>query len=1132
MLSIMSQKPTTSQKQLEENGRNLIIKDILSGLGVDLNYRDSHGKAPLHQYGETNNLIMGALLLKGGADVNIKTKGYDRGKTPLHISVESNHVEFVKLLVGCKANVNAQDAKDQKTPLHSSAEKGNKDIFDILLAAGADVNLADRRGMTALHVNIEDGQEPWIHTDILLLSPNVPDRSEREGKLVDSLLDAGANVNLADKEGRTALHIAADQDYVKIVKLLLDRGADINRKDVNGCTPLHYCAQNRKSDMIVFLLEAGASENIRDNEDQTALHYAVRFMSNESVKTLVTCNDILDITDVNGQTALHYSVQKNYRNSVLTETLLKARVKVNIRDKEGKTALHYAAMFGYKQTVQTLLKYTDGLDIGDNFNQTALHYSAKSGETEIMEMLLEAGAGVDVKDQYGKTPLHYINNSYASEVIKVLIQHGANLDIVDFFGQTALDVAAQENHYHAVEVLKQNGVKSSKENQEEINTVLDCSIFQEVKSTIDTTPIDWPKTTQCANVDFSQSSDDTTSTTTAGTSFASGNTTPSTYTAPSMETTPTASITDPDASDDTTPSTYTAPSIDTEASASSTTTEASDETTPNSHTAPSIDKILTVGTTTIPVDTVATTTNPDITILATRTTTTDTSTNTAKQFENFTKSTGENESYQNHNLSQTKQQMINGNNQTLLDNRMKILDQSDTFHDHSAGLGLENAHKQDTMDIQETTGVLGATKNKEKRNKNYPKQNTMGKTPIDWGTTTPCVNVDVSPSTEDTTTTPTGYITTIDVTTPIMDTASATNVTSTACTTAADESDDTTTSTDTIPATVTTTIAYTTSTPATSTNSTKQITSYTTTSTNVIKTTQLKHPRKSTHNMYKSHQKYNITHPSLETLVENGQTCLGKNMEALDDSVSGQNILAQLGRTNDKQDMMVKQEKTRLGSIVKNKTFIRNNDKRKKIFDKLVRHNSSDHIENPTKSMRNSSSVRKPKKGESNLLRSGSADSLESSTKYFRKRIRTSIDDMRHQSYMSANDYRKKCFWKYKPYHRKRMKNTNLKSTGLDLNHSTKPNTLEWSDMGYHNETKRKTQMLRENEVSLPVKTVLNTVQWALSTKMTRNCGNTVNTIVNVNLNYTANIIRDCSEVNIENVKYLTIDGKFGGQDG
>ena len=53
------------------------------------------------------------------------------------------------------------------------------------------------------------------------------------------LLDKGAEVDRANKDGTTPLYVAGHNGHVAAVRLLLDNGADINRADKDGETPLH-----------------------------------------------------------------------------------------------------------------------------------------------------------------------------------------------------------------------------------------------------------------------------------------------------------------------------------------------------------------------------------------------------------------------------------------------------------------------------------------------------------------------------------------------------------------------------------------------------------------------------------------------------------------------------------------------------------------------------------------------------------------------------------------------------------------------------------------------------------------------------------------------------------------------------
>ena len=80
---------------------------------------------------------------------------------------------------------------------------------------------------------------------------------EIDMNFVDSLINAGADVNTRDVFGQSLLHEVARAWHVSVAEYLVDKGADINCRDYLGRTPLHVAAAVDYPDMIEVLLENG-----------------------------------------------------------------------------------------------------------------------------------------------------------------------------------------------------------------------------------------------------------------------------------------------------------------------------------------------------------------------------------------------------------------------------------------------------------------------------------------------------------------------------------------------------------------------------------------------------------------------------------------------------------------------------------------------------------------------------------------------------------------------------------------------------------------------------------------------------------------------------------------------------------
>uniref|UniRef100_A0A672QPY7 Ankyrin repeat domain 2 n=1 Tax=Sinocyclocheilus grahami TaxID=75366 RepID=A0A672QPY7_SINGR len=110
---------------------------------------------------------------------------------------------------------------------------------------------------------------------------------ENHAKIVEELLDKGADINFKDRLDCRAVHWACRGGSLSALKILQDRGADINVRDKLLSSPLHVATRTGHSDVVQHLLASGININAKDWEGDTALHDAVRLNRYKIVKLLI-----------------------------------------------------------------------------------------------------------------------------------------------------------------------------------------------------------------------------------------------------------------------------------------------------------------------------------------------------------------------------------------------------------------------------------------------------------------------------------------------------------------------------------------------------------------------------------------------------------------------------------------------------------------------------------------------------------------------------------------------------------------------------------------------------------------------------------------------------------------------------
>ena len=208
----LAQTPPSAQQVLAYSGLfKMVVTHDSAGLKkaitetTNVDIKDDHGRTPLHVAAYVANHKAMRLLVEAGANANaLEYQRYDI----VTIAAVENDLPTLRLALELGANPGNTTSLYDGTALIAAAHLGHVEVVQILIDAGAPLDHINNLRWTALIESIVLGDGGPRHTATL-----------------KSLVDAGANVNLADGSGHSPLQLAKRNNYAEMVEILSAAGA-------------------------------------------------------------------------------------------------------------------------------------------------------------------------------------------------------------------------------------------------------------------------------------------------------------------------------------------------------------------------------------------------------------------------------------------------------------------------------------------------------------------------------------------------------------------------------------------------------------------------------------------------------------------------------------------------------------------------------------------------------------------------------------------------------------------------------------------------------------------------------------------------------------------------------------------
>jgi uncharacterized protein len=429
------------------------LLDALIAKKAKVDVANEFGSTPLAEAAKLADARMIKTLLDAGARPDIPNQD---GETALMLAIKTGELPAVEMLIKAGANVNARETFHNQTALMwaAAAPKNAGEMVKLLLSKGAGVKSRALYSDWPSQITSEPRAQyrPVGGLTALLYAA-------RGGcyECVEALIGAGADANVPTPEGVTPLMIALDNDHNDVAKLLLDRGANPNLWDWWGRTALYIAVDRKAARLTPGRGGFGAGRGGGAPPSRVSGRAPVSSM--EIINALLAAG-----VDLNPQLNMHRPSRGGNSGRFIEEFL-----------NTGCTPLLRATIANDVEVVRALLDkgaspnisgmgltpFLIAAGVGTGGRGTGLAASTSAGgapNMALMDLLLEHGADVNAQvtgtESYslrisrapssteGMTALHVAAQAGRVDVVRNLLERGARPEVADSNGRKAIDLVA------------------------------------------------------------------------------------------------------------------------------------------------------------------------------------------------------------------------------------------------------------------------------------------------------------------------------------------------------------------------------------------------------------------------------------------------------------------------------------------------------------------------------------------------------------------------------------------------------------------------------------------------------------------------------------------------------------------